>query len=1220
MSNRKFPKWIKAILLSFAGIVVLAIVAVSIILSQKNATALVNKYSDEFLDASLEFSNVDVSILRKFPSISITLSDASLTYPSSRFAKFDSMYSGQRMMRMGKGEEVDTLASFKKLTVATNIVRILSGQLDVRNLELDGPRIFARQYNDTTANWNIFPESDGEDAVEEEDTLKKESFFDRINIRRVALTDKPFISFCSPEKEIYACFGLKDMTLGANVKSSDILSNEIDLGMEKLFISGRYRTDTLLYAIDQVNLKAHKRRVRFDLRSNLYAAVSDGIGRHSIPFEIKLAGGFPKDTVPCVAVKNLDLKVMGLEARCKGFARAEAPERYYVKASAEIKNYKVGDFMDEYLSLFVPSLKDFSTNALLSVSASADGIWCPSAGEIPSIDATVDIPASQITRKSIDQSLGLELHATAETTPQGAVNATVDTVAVTAEGIDIGLNAFAHDLLGADPLLGASLNVFADLSHASNFLPDEIPYIGSGIIKASAGGQLHKSQLSLAEIANAPAKVNINSDALHVESTEDTTIGDIKGLDITLAAQDNKFDRNFDADKRMLSLTCKADSISASLPSMEASVGKLFIGTQNDPSLIARSVTGNGAGASPSEEKKITVAPLCGIIKVGNLKYKDSDGMAVYIKDNTETYRITAHRRSPEIPVLSVSSKNGRVIFRSGDNRAFGKDINLRADAVMHPLKKRTDSTAVRRPRMAFTGAELPDWLQEKEFRESDIDIHLSGTAAKIFQMWELGCDLSVGRLSVATPLFPLRTGISDFKGHVSNDEIRLDNLSVKSGRSNLKVKGNVRGLRRALISKGMLRADIDIQSDSINANELLAAMAKGQQYRQKADSSKTAVGGGLDDITDENYENEVVCDTLGAADPKDMNALLVVPANINAAVGIHARNIRWQNMLLNRLESGINVGERCLQISEFKAWSDMGNFDFSAFYSTRTKKDIKCGFSLELSDVTAEKVIDIFPQIDTLVPILSSFKGKLTCDVAATSDLDTAMNIVGPSMEGVFRITGKKLSLVQDKDIRKITTLLMFHDKKVASIDTLCLDGVLSHGKLEIFPCVLDVDRYRLAMSGVQNMDASFRYHVSVLKAPLWIKLGVDLYGQNFDDMNFKLGKAKYQNGNIPVFTEVVDTVQVNLRTSISNIFKKGVDKAIRENNVSELFESTKKKANYKNAADEPLDSLSAKDVRRMNNLRKMMDSGEIDIDTRESISAASLDSLDVREVTPAQ
>ena len=281
-------------------------------------------------------------------------------------------------------------------------------------------------------------------------------------------------------------------------------------------------------------------------------------------------------------------------------------------------------------------------------------------------------------------------------------------------------------------------------------------------------------------------------------------------------------------------------------------------------------------------------------------------------------------------------------------------------------------------------------------------------------------------------------------------------------------------------------------------------------------------------------------------------------------------------DLVLSRMQSCLAVKERCVQFTNTSAKSDVGNIDFEGFYSTRTKKDLKTGFDLNISDVTAERVIELVPAVDSLMPMLKSFKGQLNCEVAATADLDTAMNIIIPSINGVIRIGGAGLTLEESEAFTQIARKLKFKDRESGYIDKMSVEGVIRDNKLEIFPFVLQIDRYTLAMSGIQNLDMSFRYHISVIDSPIPFRVGIDLYGDNFDDFKFRIGKAKYKNTNIPVFSSVIDRTRLNLKESIENIFTMGVEKAIRENRKQEAIEQYKKEISYTNVTEAQLDSLS--------------------------------------------
>lgn len=141
--------------------------------------------------------------------------------------------------------------------------------------------------------------------------------------------------------------------------------------------------------------------------------------------------------------------------------------------------------------------------------------------------------------------------------------------------------------------------------------------------------------------------------------------------------------------------------------------------------------------------------------------------------------------------------------------------------------------------------------------------------------------------------------------------------------------------------------------------------------------------------------------------------------------------------------------------------------------------------------------------------------------------------------------------------------------------------------------------------MSGLQNFDQTFKYHVSVLKSPIPFRFGINIFG-NFDNWKYRIGKAQYKNTNVPVFTAQIDTLQMNLVSSIHNIFTKGVDLAVKQNvQMRSSIDSQKVAMGFN--PDAKLDSLDG-------GHRKMLDSLQTTYDTPvDSALNARMDSLNL-------
>jgi hypothetical protein len=224
---------------------------------------------------------------------------------------------------------------------------------------------------------------------------------------------------------------------------------------------------------------------------------------------------------------------------------------------------------------------------------------------------------------------------------------------------------------------------------------------------------------------------------------------------------------------------------------------------------------------------------------------------------------------------------------------------------------------------------------------------------------------------------------------------------------------------------------------------------------------------------------------------------------------------------------------------------------------------------------MSAEGIIQMLPMVDDLMPALRSFKGNLGCRVSVTGQLDTMMNVIMPTVDGLIRITGRDLEVTDAGELRKITRLLLFKNKNIGRIEDLNVDAIIENNQMEIYPFVVGVDRYRIALMGVQGLDRKMRYNASIIKAPLLpIKFGVNIFG-DLDNMKFSIGRSKYRNGKVPVFTEELDDIQINIGHAIRDIFDTGVEKAVQATMSGyENLNRRKKELGYTNQL--PKDFLS--------------------------------------------
>ncbi|MBR5404186.1 MAG: hypothetical protein IK113_08200 [Bacteroidales bacterium] len=1133
-------KVIRNVLIAVIGLLLAVLVALQIILRPAVLTKLVNKFAADYVEGDVSFGNIKAHVIKSFPFLNLEADDFSLTYPHERYAQWDTIYpdSGRRfsLMKAGRGEEVDTLASFRHLSVSLNYMGIIRGNgFHIRKAELTHPRIFAHYYDSSAANWDILPI-----GGPKKDTTKKPA--PRIEIDKVHMSDRPFIVFTNPRDTIHGMFSMRRLNLDGHMDTREIDRMESALEIDSLFVSGRLPADTVAVALQSLRAKGRDRHLELDAKAQAWLATGSH-GRLRVPLGISLDGNLPErqDDSLEVTLNRLGLDVSALHLDGKGSVTA-GKGAYNLDLEASIDKCPLGKLIDEYQDNF-PALKKIDTDARLNVNALIKGVL--GGGRMPSIDADITIPPAMLDYEGVGRKGQLALDAKVTTDDLKAVDADIRNLFLDIVGAKIDLEGGVKDVLGEDPLIVFDGTARARVDSLTRAFTSERGISGTGSIDAKLHGKVRKSQLNMVKIGGADILCNLDARDLSIQDAPDSIDALIPALELELATKANKIDRNIRQGARVLALKARTDTLSAKYGNLDIKGGKLLLLMQNSADILKRG-------------KELT--PLMGLLKLGSLGLRDQEGMGIRLRENTETFRITPASKSQPSPRLSLSSSSGRLGFRKGTDFYAMKDVKFDVSAIKH-ISRRMDTErrnhildSLQRvypgvPRDSlFRKARLDrmNRMPKDDFASKDIKISLSKALQGYVKDWDINGNLDIGGGRVMMPKFPLKTQVSAIKGSFDNDTLDLKNITINAGESDLSARAHLTGLRRALIGRGKskLKLKADVSSNFLEVNELMRSYAYSTTYeppQKLADASDEAV--------QEAVESAELPDSTGGK-------LIVIPSNLDVDFTLEASGIKYDSLLISWAAADIAMRDRTLQVTNAIAASNMGDLYFEGFYATRNKKDISAGFDLNLVNITAEKVITLFPAVDTLMPMLTSFDGDLDCELAATTQIDTNMNLVIPSVDGILKISGNDLNLKDSKDFTKIAKLLMFRDKKKAHIDNMSVTGMMRDNRIDIFPFVLDVDRYRVAASGVQLVNEWLDYHISVIKSPLLFKFGLNAWGKDFDHIKYGLSKARYLNANVPVFTKQMDTVQYSLIAAIHNIFELGVEKALAENRAAEYLQ----------------------------------------------------------------
>ena len=1110
--------WITAkTLLWTAGILLSLLIILEIVLSGPILTRIVNKVAAEYVDGDIHFGKVSASMFRRFPATVLTLEDFSITYPSDRFDEIEKVGVQSHLTHRGCSDEADTLVSFKKFAVGVNLPALVTGTISVPYLNLNKPRVFAHSYADGSANWDMFVT--GEEEVE--DTTETNGGLPKIAIGRIMMTGRPHIVYTDSRDTIFAMINMKRFMLNGKIKSNKIHRSKVGLTLDSMAIAGRVGRDTVAAGLDRLYLHEERRELNVDAEAKAFLATSS-FGRLKVPMSMNGTIAFPEDEVLNVTTQGFNINILDIPVNIDADVRFSEPM---------------------------------------------------------SLASKISIPQTRVTHPNFpEQELNLLLDINADTDKEGRLNVVLDRLRAGIKGLNLSLSGNVADVLGVDPFITADGKLHASIDSLARFVPDSLGIAATGCLDAKINGSALLSHLDIYNFSKSSMTGEVLGDSIYVNMQKDTINATIQGLRIVLGPEERESRR--DSSKQI-----KLMGVSGEIAKADISYKEQMSLKAKDFKISAKNVIDDKVDTDTTKK----IYPFSGRASAGSLIFRDSEGTMIALNETNNSFNIFPKKGQPAVPVLTLTSKNKKIMLKSDVNRAVVNEANIKASAAMNTFERRQkmktmrdslakvypdvpkDSLFIHMMARSRNNAQtaVPEWMKEEDFKSQDIDISLDKSMAKYFRDWDLKGQFTVKNGILMTPYFPLRNSLQGFDLDFTNDKVAINQFAIKSGDSDIAATGELTGIKNALLGRrSILKLDADITSEKMDANQLLTAFSSGSNFDPES------MKGNTEDISDQEFMDQIVIDTTAVSEAP---SLIVVPGNLNANIRLNASDIKYSDLLINTVTSDVKIKERCLLVTDTKALTNMGDISLEGFYATQSKASLKTGFSMNFKDITAEKVINLMPSVDTLMPLLKSFGGLLNCEIAATAQLDTSMNLLMPSINGIMRISGEDLSIKNSDMFRKMAKMLVFKNKKEGHIDKMTVEGVIKDSKVEIFPFILEMDRYMLGLSGVQNMDMSYKYHASLIKSPFLIKLGMDIYGPDFDNMKFKIGKAKYKNRNVPVFSTVIDDTKVNLVKSIRNIFDKGIDAAIHENSKMHAIEEYKKNIGYVQAVDQKLEELSA-------------------------------------------
>ena len=376
-----------------------------------------------------------------------------------------------------------------------------------------------------------------------------------------------------------------------------------------------------------------------------------------------------------------------------------------------------------------------------------------------------------------------------------------------------------------------------------------------------------------------------------------------------------------------------------------------------------------------------------------------------------------------------------------------------------------------------------------------------------------LEVDMENGEIEMAALPYVIRTPKIDF--NYSNRVFHIEESQVQIGNSDFALSGEVRNMGKWMREQGDLQGELTFVSHYTDVNQFMDMFSADTGSEEPA--AEVA---------------PVVADSMNQSEP------FMVPLHMDLALNTHIEEAVVFDETVKNLKGKLYVKNGMLVLEEMGFICNAAKLQLTAMYRTPRRNHIYVGLDYHMLDVDIEELIDLLPQLDTIMPMLDVFKGNAEFHLAAETYLNADYEVKSSTLRGACSLVGKDLVVLDNATFSKISKLLMFNKKTENKVDSIAAEITMYKKEIDVYPLCVSIDNYMVALGGRHNLDMTFNYDINVL-SPIY--LGVNVSG-DLDNLDIKLAKCKYAKDFRPVFHGKVDEHSSQLRSIIRESMRKNV------------------------------------------------------------------------------
>lgn len=975
--------------------------------------------------------------------------------------------------------DCDSLLSLDHFHGSINVLSAIKGEIDLNDVIIDGPMINLIQVNDTVSNFNIFPPSSP-------DSVK--SAIPPVTINHFAILNSHRISFKAP-------------------------FDSIDIGVQLHTIS-----------LDDKGLPLYRLTLDTDINTPMLREMAFDTVELNLDSSIRWDMNEPTT----VALENLALRIGGIDVVMDAVVNLK--DNLSLDAfETRINKLDVNYLLEHLPPAIRKKLIDLHTDMTVSLQGKLiEPLIFDDSLRIPAMQFSLEIPECYVDYNNIHfNHLSTSLRADIAGDSLNSTVLNIGHILVDGRALDLKVEGVLSDLF-SDPVFEGNFNGAIEF--------DRLPYALTRLFNFTLKGKF------AADLRLKMRGSDLNADNFHRLQADGTMTlnrfdfmsrDSITGIYTRLAQIEFGSNRSLRTQQgarvdSLLVVKLTVDTASMFTTDVKASLNdfKMGLGTTN----------------TSRSSDTTAINPFGGSVNIGKLVYKsEPDSTLLTIRKTSGLAMLRRFRNNARVPLLNLELSSERIRANAPRFATVMRGSQFSINAHIRGAgseRRRMANDSLRRERrqngrrhhhIVLTAQQLDS--MGVEVMEFDVD----NSFRSLLNRWKIDGSISSRSGRLRTSSFPIRQSYRNLQLDFTSDSIMLGNVDYRMGHSDFHAHGTIANIRQALRRERPepLKLDLVVRCDTLNINELVQAHFAAHRFKHENLLAADSENQDWEERDLDYIENKLHYDSIGGP--------LLVPVNIDAGVDVRASNVLYSNLLLKDVTAEAILYRGTLTLNNIHAANDIGSMNLTALYSAPTAEHINFAFGMSLNNFHIGRLMSMIPALDTIVPLMKTMSGVIDARLATTVDVKPNMDLDLSTLRAALRFEGDNLSMADNPAMRTLSKWLMFKNRDSLVIDSVSVDAVIRDGVLQIYPFIVNIDRYKLGIMGYNNMMMDLNYHVAILKSPIPFKFGINIKG-TAEKPKIRFGGAKFKESMVVRRDAVADTVRVNLLSEISRAFRRGV------------------------------------------------------------------------------